>query len=348
MAKRVIFAVAGSGKTRTIVQQLDPEKRSLVITYTTANQDNLRVRIIKRFGYVPDTVTIMGYFPFLYRFCYQPFLSYKLPARGINWGQIPDSAKQFGVAQIGYFRDRNKRLYHNRIARLLSAGQSRGALDGIIKRLEKYYDCLYIDEIQDFAGHDFNLLKTITAANIDILFLGDFYQHTYDTSRDGTTNRNLHQNYAQYQLKFQNMGLTVDSTTLDKSYRCSPTTCAFITNTLGITIASHNTNPTTIKLITTQEQADEILGDDAVTKLFYQNQHRYDCSSQNWGRSKGEDHHQDICVVLSKENMKIYQSGNLHQLSQRTKNKLYVALSRARGNIFFLPSKLCAHLFLDA
>ena len=41
MDKRVIFAVAGSGKTTYIVNNLFPEKRSLIITYTKNNYNNI-------------------------------------------------------------------------------------------------------------------------------------------------------------------------------------------------------------------------------------------------------------------------------------------------------------------
>ena len=46
MDKRVIFAVAGAGKTTYIVNRLSRGKRSLIITYTNANYNNLRKKII--------------------------------------------------------------------------------------------------------------------------------------------------------------------------------------------------------------------------------------------------------------------------------------------------------------
>ena len=49
MDKKVIFAVAGSGKTSHIVENLSLNKRSLIITYTTANYDNIKAKILKKF-----------------------------------------------------------------------------------------------------------------------------------------------------------------------------------------------------------------------------------------------------------------------------------------------------------
>ena len=42
MDKKVIFAVAGSGKTTYIVNSLSKEKRTLIVTYTIANCENLK------------------------------------------------------------------------------------------------------------------------------------------------------------------------------------------------------------------------------------------------------------------------------------------------------------------
>jgi superfamily I DNA and RNA helicase len=93
-------------------------------------------------------------------------------------------------------------LYHNRIAKLLEIQK---VLCDVNNRIEKYFDCLFIDEIQDFAGHDFNLLKSIAKANCEILFVGDFFQHTFDTSNDGNVNSGIFNDYNSYKKLFQDI-----------------------------------------------------------------------------------------------------------------------------------------------
>ena len=89
MDKRVIFATAGSGKTTYIVNSLSAEKRSLIITYTVGNYLNLEKKICKKFnGICPDNITLMRYFPFLYRFCYRPFLADQVKSKGICYEVI--------------------------------------------------------------------------------------------------------------------------------------------------------------------------------------------------------------------------------------------------------------------
>ncbi|HJD91564.1 MAG TPA: DNA helicase UvrD, partial [Bacteroides coprosuis] len=85
MDRRLILAVAGSGKTTFLINMLNLEKRFLIVTYTDNNVANIRKCIIKKFGYVPHNVTLISYFQFLIHVCYQPFLKDKIRAKGIMW-----------------------------------------------------------------------------------------------------------------------------------------------------------------------------------------------------------------------------------------------------------------------
>ncbi|WP_010227075.1 tail fiber protein [Pseudomonas donghuensis] len=95
-----------------------------------------------------------------------------------------------------------------------------------------------------------------------------------------------------------------------------------------------------IVIVDTQELADQLHGDHGVVKLFYEQHYKYGCYSQNWGASKGQDHYQDVCVVLGAKAWKQYQEGTLHESVAQTRNKLYVAFSRARGGVYIVPDKL--------
>ena len=68
--------------------------------------------------------------------------------------------------------------------------------------------------------------------------------------------------------------------------------------------------------------------------------HKYPCYSQNWGASKGIDHYEDVCVVLNPANVKAWKMGSFKDINAETKKKLYVACSRARGNLSFVPEIL--------
>jgi similarities with unknown protein len=210
------------------------------------------------------------------------------------------------------------------------------------ERIEKFYDYFMFDEIQDLGGHDFNLLQAITPTAIDCLFVGDFYQHTFDTSNDGNVNKGLYKDYNKYKKKWSKIGITIDETTLSNSYRCSPTTCQLVLQQLHIQISSHQQNDTKIILVDNQDDADVLFFDNSKVKLFYQEANKYSCYAENWGKSKGLDKFQDICIVLNKTTLQGYKNNTLHQLSPSTINKFYVACTRSKGDIYFIP-----HVFLD-
>lgn len=333
MDKRVIFAVAGSGKTTHIVDKLDLESPVIIVTYTNNNVVNLRERILKKFGYFPSNIKLQSYFSFLHGFCYKPFLSGTLKTKGLYY---KPNTNRFAKNDAQYMTS-SGRLYSNRLAKFI---ESKGVIQDVIARLEKYYKHIFFDEIQDFAGNDFNLLKNLAKANVNITMVGDFYQHTFDTSRDGSVNKNLHSNYDSYIKLFEDMGFTVDTTTLKKSYRCSPTICSFISNSIGISIDSHRTDSVNIYYIDKQEEAQTIKANNEVVKLFYQKHYEYDCHSRNWGDCKGEDRYNDVCVVLNKTTFQNYKENKLQDLAPSTKNKLYVACSRAKRNLYILSEEL--------
>jgi len=336
MDKRIIFAVAGSGKTSHIIDRLCLNKDHLIVTYTRSNINNLRSRIIQKFGLFPKNIKLLPYFQFLYSFCFRPILGYKLRSKGLHYNQPPEYTSRVKWDCDSHYFASSRRIFHNRLGKLLVR---QGLEELICKRLEKYYDCFYVDEIQDFAGNDFNLLKGIVKANLDILLVGDYFQHTYDTSRDGHINGSLHKDLNKYIAEFESMGLAVDFKTLDKSYRCTPTICEFITNNLGIKISSHRKDESLIEFVQDQETIDELIKDENIVKLFFRNSSKYSCRSKNWGKCKGEDCYVDVCVILNPTSFKLYEKGELIKSAPTTKNKLYVACSRTKGNLYFIEEK---------
>jgi len=340
MDKRVILAVAGAGKTTYIIDSLSLDVSAIIVTYTENNYQNLRQRIIKKFGLMPENITVLTYFTFLYSFCYKPFLHDKYRSKGINWNAPPSFTLKLRRSDKIFYIDPSGRLYSNRIAKLIDQEQ---VVDYVRNRLSKYYDQFFVDEVQDFGGHDFNLLKSLCDAELTINFVGDFYQHTFDTSRDGNVNQSLYDDFEAYKAHFSGVGMTPDTSTLSHSYRCTPQVCEFITEQLGIDIQSHKGTSSDVVMVTDEEQIMEKFACDETIKLFYQNHIRYPCFSQNWGKSKGQDHYTDVCIILYPIAMKAYQDRDLRNLAASSRNKLYVACTRANNNIFFVEESRVKH-----
>ncbi len=334
MDKRVMFAVAGAGKTTYIVNQLSATKRSLIVTYTNGNFDNLTSKISQKFdGKWPENVTLMTFFSFLYGFCYRPFLADKVKAKGVVFENNPNrflkqTDPKYYLSPGGYF-------YSNRLSFFL---EKMGVVDDIKARIEKYFDEFIIDEVQDIAGRDFSFLEELMSANVNMLFVGDFFQHTFDTSRDGNVNNGLFDDKAAYIARFTAKGIVCDDTTLTRSWRCSKSVCEYIKNTLSIDISSNRTadDDSLIYFVSDPTHSAQIMENVSIVKLHYRNGRKYGQNHKNWGETKGEDCYGDVCVMLNKATAAKFAANKLYELQPATRNRLYVAISRAKGNVYFI------------
>ena len=333
MDKELVLATAGSGKTTEIINKLNKENKILLITYTDANYDILKNKVIEKFKEIPNNIKIYTYFSFLYSVCFAP-LKRNWDIRGLDFRDINN--KYLKKENIGYYLNkRNRKMYHRRLASFCN----KQLIDEIKNRLEKYFDIIYVDEVQDFAGHDFNFLLNILDTNVKFFMVGDYYQHTYDSSQDGNVNINLYKNYDKYINMFKQKNIAINIDLLKKSKRCSATVCKFIKNKIGINIESDKKNETIVKEIDTNEEILKIIENKKIVKLFYNNHIKYNIeNTNNWGNSKGETY-KDVCVILNDNTYKMYKKNMLNKLPQQTKNKLYVACSRTKNNLYFTEEK---------
>ena len=207
MDKKLMLAVAGAGKTTYIINKVCTEYRNvLIITYTDANYNNIISKLREQNdGVIPDGITVYKYFTFLYRFCYKPFLSDQVGAKGINYEQ--NKNRYAKSSNLEYYLDSGDRLYSNRIALLLNKTD---AIQEVKSRIKKYFDCIVFDEVQDISGRDFNFLEELMKIDMNMLYVGDFYQHTYNTSADGNVNKGLFDDLNKHVDRFKKAGVDFD------------------------------------------------------------------------------------------------------------------------------------------
>ena len=73
MAKQVILAVAGAGKTYHICHSIDPNKKNLILAFTHENIYNIQKELCHAFGKVPQCTTISTFDAFVYRELILPY-----------------------------------------------------------------------------------------------------------------------------------------------------------------------------------------------------------------------------------------------------------------------------------
>lgn len=190
-SNHLTLAVAGSRKTQGIVEACiaaDASARILVLTYTTANQMELRSRLAQQAGDHPN-VEVMGWFTFLIRNFVRPFLPYIYRGQRVVGFDFKSPPQQYGslTSWSRYFNPESevRKVHLPQLAtRLEQASAGAG-----IRRLERIFDQIFIDEVQDLCGYDLEILKLLMASRIPIEMVGDVRQAILATNEREKKNK---------------------------------------------------------------------------------------------------------------------------------------------------------------
>ena len=358
MDKKLILAVAGSGKTYHLCNSIDPSKRNYILAYTNENIHNLQDELIKRFGRIPEKTSVSTFHSFLYSIFIRPneayvaidYLLNTFRSKGVT---IVDPEPQYinGRFNYKYKQENNIEHYYTKDKSFIYCSRmSKLTLkhDGVfikgIERLNLFFDALYIDEFQDYRQNDYHLLeKIVKQFSGDILLVGDYFQHSVSGDNNsgvpfGTNKKSIP--FDSYIASMKKLKLKVDLDSLKKSRRCTSEVCAFITNKLRIEIESCSENKGEIVVLNTIDEAIRVLQNKRVTKLVIKESKKYGEDFENWGNSKGNTY-PVTCVILTDKLQKLCEDNfDLNGISQQTINKLYVALSRSKGDVYIMKKDL--------
>jgi DNA helicase-2/ATP-dependent DNA helicase PcrA len=182
---RIIVASAGSGKTSTIVERAcaAPMSRAALVTYTTNNTSGIEKLIYQKVGYIPPHLTIGSWYSFLLRHLVRPYQKamHPKPVKRLHFHN-GISAQYSRESDIGkhYFGAQGC-IYVDKVSKF--ACQLIQQTDGApICRMEQIFDHLYIDEVQDLAGWDLELVETLLKSRIGVTLVGDHRQATFSTN----------------------------------------------------------------------------------------------------------------------------------------------------------------------
>lgn len=359
MDKKVILAVAGAGKTYHICHAINPNKSNLILAFTNENVHNIIKELCLAYGNVPINTTVTTFDSFVYHMIlpYEPsiaqhFKQSSFVSNGITTIAPPNlTIKENGknVPNPQYIKKDKLRHYVTKHGQyycetlselLLQVKNGKQSLaKRIAARLNLFYDSVYIDEFQDFREYDYDLIVNLSKRLNNVLLVGDYYQH----SVSGTNNsgkpfkkRTAEVSYAEFVDSIKKEGFIVDVDSLKKSRRCSADVCNFVKNKLGIDIASHDSHAGSI--IWADDIATQILEDDKIIKLVNREASKYSFTSMNWSYSKGNT--VDCACIILTDNFETLNSDTFSSknIPISTLNKLYVAMTRSRGDLYLIKS----------
>lgn len=363
MAKRVILAVAGAGKTYHICHEIKPDKKNLILAYTHENIHNIKRELISAHGYLPELTNIMTFDSFVYRYLILPFepsimshfncpsmvsmgiTTLDPPPRQIKTrsGRQVANPRYVAKDKIGHYMTRQKQYYCSTLSEL--ALQIKKGRSSLIKRaaesINMFYDQLMIDEFQDFREYDYDLITTLSKYVNNILLVGDYYQHSVSANNNSGKPFKKGSKIVEYDefiVELQNAGFIIDTQTLSKSRRCSSDVCSYVQKKLGINIEAHGANLGSV--IWADHGAKQIIEDPSILKLVYNEAFKYTFRAMNWSYSKG-DTVDCACVILT-DKFETLDSDNFSQkkVAPSTINKLYVAMTRSRGNLYLMKASI--------
>ncbi len=181
----IIIAAAGGGKTTRIVKHAlaNESERSALLTYTQNNVREIQKAIYRLKASIPPHIEVWSWFSFLLRELARPYQSSLHDRRidGIYWveGRSAPYAKQSDIRRF-YFHNKNQ-IYSDKLARFIcECNKASGG--SVIRRLEQRFERLYIDEIQDMAGYDIEVIELMLRSRVKLTLVGDHRQATFRTN----------------------------------------------------------------------------------------------------------------------------------------------------------------------
>lgn len=179
-----VVAVAGWGKTEelanAVAREPNPE-RVLVLTYTETNQREDTLRIFQKTAGAKRHASVTGWKAFQLHDIvrpYLPLLYQGIRLRGLSNRDVNLDKRPSGSAR---YLTRDGDAYPSLLGKLTLnvIDSSKGAA---IRRLERLYDSIYIDEAQDLRGNDLCVLERLLKSNISVHIFLDPRQSTLSTA----------------------------------------------------------------------------------------------------------------------------------------------------------------------
>ena len=238
MSSKLIIAAAGSGKTTFLVNQAlsIQDDRVLITTFTEANEQEIIKKFIETNGCVPPNVTVQTWFSFLIQHGVKPYQSviYDCRVTGLKLVNTKSGFKYksenrpiyFGESELPhYYFTKTMQIYSDKIAKFVCrANELTQGL--VISRLSRIYRHIFIDEVQDLAGYDLELIKYLLGSDSEILMVGDPRQVTYHTHDEAKYAKYAEGKIEEFILtECKNYSVEIDKSSLSISFRNKKDIC---------------------------------------------------------------------------------------------------------------------------
>ena len=354
---RLIIAAAGSGKTTYLVDEALKIRgqRVLITTYTESNEAEIRQKFFDVVGHVPSNVVIMTWFSLLITHGVKPYqgVVFDFPVKGLVLVQAQSAIRFTNSKGIGvpwpdddianHFFDARGKVFSDKLSKLVIRcnEQSGGA---VFDRLSRVFPHVFVDEVQDLAGYDLDILKELARSPARLLMVGDPRQVTYLTHNERRLAKYSNGGIADFLRTLPKMlKIEVDDASFNHSHRNSAAICAVssylfpgFAATQACECASCRRPPTAnagVFILRIADYAHYLATVRPVQLRDKITSSGVDPSlpAVNFGESKGRGF--DHVVILPTGPIKRWLADPDGELAAQSRAKFYVALTRARYSV---------------
>jgi len=194
---RLVVAAAGSGKTTYLVKEAlkIKDKNVLITTFTEANEEEIRTKFIQDRGFIPSNVKIQTWFSFLLQHGVRPYqgilndelhdrkLGFHLTEKPSGFRYVNSNGKPVYWGESDFFHyyfTKDFKIHSDKISKFIVAC-NKEMKGEIVGRISRIYPNIFVDEVQDLAGWELEILSLLFKAGSQILLVGDPRQVTYLT-----------------------------------------------------------------------------------------------------------------------------------------------------------------------
>lgn len=229
--KKLMIAAAGAGKTTYLTEQAYnvDDGKVLITTFTIENSVEIKKKLIKKIGYMPSHVVVKTWFDFLLNDCFRPYqcvLAKTLHNIQIGFMYIEggQSALRTNEKSFSHYFTKDWKIYSDKISKVIIKTDEKFP-DLIFNRLSRIYKHIYIDEVQDFSGYDFDIVTKILESISNVLLVGDPRQCTYSTNNLPKYKPYNNGGIKEFYLKYWQNICELDEKTLRNSHRNEKIIC---------------------------------------------------------------------------------------------------------------------------
>ena len=357
MSSKLIVAGAGSGKTTWLLNEAlkITGENVLITTFTDANERGIREKFFELHGCIPANVTIMTWFAFLLQHGVRPYQSviYEDKIKGMLLVNKKSGYRYtfkgrpiyFGEKDTDqYYLNESKKIYSDKIAKFVfRANENTNGL--VLDRIHRIFPSIFIDEVQDLAGYDLELIRLLYKSNINLLMVGDPSQVTYHTHDEAMNKKYKNGDIAEY-LRDKCKSALIDESSLSISHRNNPFICEY----------ANTVYPNHPKLTGCERPS---TGHDGIFLVSPQDVSRYieeyhpmqlrdkrnvaikeNAPAINFGDAKGLTF--DRVLIYPTKPILAWIKNPNSKLEDKSRARLYVAITRAKYSVAFVDDTLNA------